>query len=60
MRVKMKIGKGEKREVERGEGGLKRGLEVMLLYRDAMWQQIFKGPTKKEEIDCAGQNHLSW
>jgi len=32
----MKIGKGEKREVERGEGGLKRGLEVMLLYRDAM------------------------
>lgn len=52
----MKKGKGEKREV----GGLKRELEVMLLYRDPMWQQIFKGPTKEEVIDCAGQNHLSW
>jgi len=36
MRVKMKKEKGEKREVERGEGGLKRRLEVMLLYREAM------------------------
>jgi len=32
----MKKEKGEKREVERGEGGLKRRLEVMLLYREAM------------------------
>lgn len=50
----------KKREVERGEGGLKGGNWRWCYIEILCDSKSFVGPTKEEDIDSAGQNHPCW